>query len=213
MGVRAPQRIVIVDSDVSEAAEIEAALCSDIPGAQIAYRGISLSEGLGASESEACTCAVVHLDDVGIQQVSQVVTAFRERGVPVVYIAPESHTQARLAAVEAGAAAVVNDGAHPMSLSIAVMTVLDGGTWIPPDLMEAAFRSLAPVSLSGQERRALSLYASGMTLDAVAQHMEITPHTVKHYLDRVRDKYTAVGFPSRSKVDLHRIARLEGLLP
>lgn len=188
-------------------------MCSDMSSAQIAYCGTSLAEGLGASDSGACTCAVIRLDDASTGGVSHAVTAFRERGVPVVYIAPESHADSRIAAAAAGAAAVVNDGVHPMSLSIAVMTVLDGGTWIPPDLVEATFRSMAPVSLSGQERRALSLYASGMTLDAVAQHMQITPNTVKHYLDRVRDKYTAVGFPSRSKVELHRIARLEGLLP
>jgi hypothetical protein len=43
--------------------------------------------------------------------------------------------------------------------------------------------------------------------------MEITPNTVKHYLDRVRDKYTAAGIAARTKMQLHQVARLEGLLP
>jgi DNA-binding NarL/FixJ family response regulator len=91
--------------------------------------------------------------------------------------------------------------------------VLDGGTWFPPDLAGVLLRSSDSVELSGQERRALVLYASGLTLEMVARRMDITPNTVKHYIDRVRDKYTAAGIAARTKVDLNRVARSEGLLP
>ncbi len=213
MGVRTPQKFVVLAPDRTAGADIEAALGADMPGSQTIYCGVSLAEGLVRSREEGCDCAVVHMADGDPELISHVVSGFREFGVPVVCVVPESQREARLAAAAAGAAAIINDGGHPIHLSVAVMTVTDGGTWIPPDLAEAALRSVAPVSLSGQERRALVLYASGMTLESVARQMDITPNTVKHYLDRVRDKYTEVGIPSRTKVELHRIARLEGLLP
>jgi DNA-binding CsgD family transcriptional regulator len=74
-------------------------------------------------------------------------------------------------------------------------------------------RTLTQVKLSEQERRALVLYASGLTQDVVARRMGITANTVKHYLDRVRDKYSNVGVRARTKLELHAVARAEGLLP
>jgi hypothetical protein len=47
----------------------------------------------------------------------------------------------------------------------------------------------------------------------VARRMNITPNTVKHYLDCERDKYTRVGISARTKVQLNQVARKEGLLP
>jgi hypothetical protein len=43
--------------------------------------------------------------------------------------------------------------------------------------------------------------------------MGIASSTVKHYLDRVRTKYAEVGVHARTKLELHAIARAEGLLP
>jgi DNA-binding NarL/FixJ family response regulator len=57
------------------------------------------------------------------------------------------------------------------------------------------------------------LYASGMTQQMVARRMGIAPSTVKHYLDRVRQKYTDAGLVARTKLELHAIARREGWLP
>jgi hypothetical protein len=43
--------------------------------------------------------------------------------------------------------------------------------------------------------------------------MNVASSTVKEYLDRVRDKYTAVGIYARTKTQLYKQAREEGLLP
>ena len=113
----------------------------------------------------------------------------------------------------AGLISASGSGISLRNLSMAVRTVLDGGTWFPPDLAGAVLRTSTSVELSAQEKRALVLYASGLTLEMVARRMDITPNTVKHYLDRVRDKYTAAGISARTKVQLNHVARSEGLLP
>lgn len=96
------------------------------------------------------------------------------------------------------------------SLPQAVRAALEGSRWIAP---EFDISGSTRVALSPQERRALALYASGLTLDMVAVRMEITPNTAKHYLNRVRDKYGDAGVPARTKVELHQLARAEGYLP
>lgn len=66
--------------------------------------------------------------------------------------------------------------------------------------------------LSPRELDALRLYASGLKLTAVARRMEISPHTVKEYLDRVRAKYQQVGRPARTRTQLYAEANRDGLL-
>lgn len=66
--------------------------------------------------------------------------------------------------------------------------------------------------LSPREHDALRLYASGLTLAAVAGQMGISPHTAKEYLDRVRAKYRQVGRPVRTRTDLYAEASRDGLL-
>ncbi|MCB0922804.1 MAG: hypothetical protein KDC08_13465, partial [Actinobacteria bacterium] len=66
--------------------------------------------------------------------------------------------------------------------------------------------------LSGQELRALQLYAQGLTLKAVARRMSVSQNTAKEYLDRVRAKYLATGRAARTKAELQAAAREDGLL-
>jgi DNA-binding NarL/FixJ family response regulator len=69
-----------------------------------------------------------------------------------------------------------------------------------------------PPSLSQQERRALVLYASGLPLKSVAEHLDISTETAKTYLGRVREKYAQAGREARTKIALHRRAVEDGLL-
>jgi DNA-binding CsgD family transcriptional regulator len=67
-------------------------------------------------------------------------------------------------------------------------------------------------SLSPQERRALALYATGMTLDAVAEAMYVTPNTAATYLKRVRSKLRAAGGAVDSKLELRDCALAQGVI-
>jgi len=69
-----------------------------------------------------------------------------------------------------------------------------------------------PPPLSQQERRALVLYASGLPLKSVAEHLDISTETAKTYLGRVREKYAQAGREARTKIALHRRAVEDGLL-
>jgi DNA-binding NarL/FixJ family response regulator len=69
-----------------------------------------------------------------------------------------------------------------------------------------------PPPLSQQERRALVLYASGLPLKSVAEHLDISTETAKTYLGRVREKYAQAGREARTKIALHRRAVDDGLL-
>lgn len=85
-----------------------------------------------------------------------------------------------------------------MYLSVELAAMLAAGPDVP--------------DLSPRERDALRLYASGLKLTAVARRMDISPHTVKEYLDRVRVKYQQVGRPARTRTELYAEAQRDGLL-
>ncbi len=95
----------------------------------------------------------------------------------------------------------------------AVWAVLSRRQWVTPELATVMLTDASRPSLSDQEERALVLYASGLTLDAVAAALNVKPETVKTYLDRVKTKYAAAGRTARTKVELYREATRDGLLP
>ena len=205
---------VLLDDHALVRDGIERQLHSDFPECDIVYSGDSLLDALAAvSAASTCDCAIVDLDLGDETPVAETVSAFAVRDIPVVVVSAMARPDVLQAALTAGAQAFIAKRSNLGHLSKAVSTVLDGGTWIPPDLAGAVLRAQSNVDLSAQEKRALVLYASGLTLEMVARRMEITPNTVKHYLDRVRDKYTQAGIAARTKVQLHRVARMEGLLP
>jgi DNA-binding NarL/FixJ family response regulator len=196
MGLVDSPALVVLDDHELVRDGMERQLTTDFPGARVVYSGDSLLDALKATATSQCDCAVVDLDLGDQTPVAETVSAFTARGIPVVVVSAMARPDVLQAAMAAGAQAFIAKRSSLRNLSMAVRTVLDGGTWF-----------------SAQEKRALVLYASGLTLEMVARRMEITPNTVKHYLDRVRDKYTAAGIAARTKMQLHQVARLEGLLP
>jgi DNA-binding NarL/FixJ family response regulator len=210
----ASHSFVLLDDHALVRDGIERQLTTDFPNCQIIYSGESLAEALAAvSAAPICDCAIVDLDLGDETPVAETVSAFAVRQIPVVVVSAMARPDVLQAAMAAGAKAFIAKRSNLGQLSKAVNAVLDGETWIPLDLAGAVLRAESNVDLSAQEKRALVLYASGLTLEMVARRMDITPNTVKHYLDRVRDKYTQAGIAARTKVQLNRVARMEGLLP
>lgn len=209
-------RFVVLDDHELVRLGIAARLQADFPSSTLTYSGESLREAVVAVSAYDCDCAIVDLDLGDGTPVAEIVSAFSSRGIPVVVVSAIGRSAALESAFAAGAGAFVTKRSDLQNLPTAIDAVLAGKTWIAPDLAGVLVRAdsgdAAEVVLSGQEKRALVLYASGLTIDMVARRMGITPNTVKHYVDRVRDKYTAAGITARTKVDLNRIAREEGLL-
>ncbi len=114
-----------------------------------------------------------------------------------------------LAAVEAGAAGYITKDNDLPALVDAIREVAAGDAAIGPDLaflLSTDSRPSRP-KLSPREQLVLTTYASGATLEATARRAGIAYGTAREYLQRIKRKYTAVGLPAATKVDLANRAR------
>lgn len=206
-------RIVIVDDHPLVVEALMARLERTPSGAALHYAGASVFQAVHVARTQGCDCAIVDVDLGGPTRASEVVTAFSMHDIAVVALAERASVEGMEAALIAGASAYVDKCGDPRRITEAVDAAISGGTWVPPELSRRHGAQAATLALSAQEQRSLVLYASGMTLDTVARRMGIAPSTVKHYLDRVRHKCADAGFEARTKLELHAVARSQGLLP
>lgn len=116
------------------------------------------------------------------------------------------------AMIRAGVSGFVGKRDTEEDVIAAVWAVLRRRQWVTPELASVMAGDAQRPRLSDQEERALVLYASGLTLDAVAVALGVKPDTVKKYLERVKVKYAEVGRPVRTKIDLNREAIRDGLM-
>lgn len=112
--------------------------------------------------------------------------------------------------IRAGVGGVVGKRDPEGDIVAAAWAVLGRGEWMTTELASIIAGDPNRPSLSIQEERALVLYASGLTLSAVAASIGVQPDTAKQYLNRVKAKYTAVGRPVHTKSDLSRAAWVDG---
>lgn len=183
-----------------------------VPDAHILYAGPSKQEALRSAAEGGCDCCVVDLEVGADAAALDVLSTLSMYGVPTVALTARASSAHLESCLAAGVRGYVDKHGDARDVCDAVTAVLDGRTWLASE--GPAIRSeRATVTLSDQERRALVLYASGMTQDMVARRMGIAPSTVKHYLDRVREKYQSAGQPARTKIELHARARADGLIP
>lgn len=114
------------------------------------------------------------------------------------------------AVIRAGASGIVGKRDREDDVLDAVRTVLDDGEWMTPELAGIIAGDQTRPRLSDQEERALVLYASGLTLSAVASALGVKPATAKQYLERIKTKYTTAGRPLHTKTDIVRVAISDG---
>ncbi|MFB9767334.1 response regulator [Nocardioides kongjuensis] len=114
--------------------------------------------------------------------------------------------------IRAGVSGFVGKRDSEDDIVAAVWAVLERRQWITPELASVMAGDARRPRLSDQEERALVLYASGLTLDAVAVALGVKRDTVKKYLERVKAKYAEAGRPVRTKIDLNREAIRDGLM-
>lgn len=206
-------RFVVIDDHELVRDGLVRQLLEFYPQARIVHASDNVKAGVRAALEFGCDCAVIDLDLGDAAPAGEVVSAFTVHRIPVLVVSALATPGALTSALHAGAAGFVTKRSSSSDLRKAVNAVLVGSTWVAPDLAGMALRSTGQVELSAQEQRALTLYASGMTVDMVARRMTISPSTAKNYIDRVRAKYDRAGYRVRTKVELHTVARQEGLLP
>lgn len=208
----APVHIALVDGHQLVVEALEYRVRGAFPDASIVYGGTSVLAAVRHALDQGCDCAIVGLHPDETLSPSEVVQLFARHGIAVVALADKGCPSEMKATFDSGARGYVDKVTDPANVIRAVARVLAGGTWAPDDLAQRRARIAASVTFSDQERRALVLYASGLTQHSVARRMGIASSTVKHYLDRVRLKCDHAGIPARTKLELHTLARREGLL-
>ncbi|MYS76176.1 response regulator, partial [Streptomyces sp. SID5926] len=137
----------------------------------------------------------------------------RAAGSRVLIISTATGRAGVVEAVAAGADGYLTKDNDLDTLVEAVVTVAAGGTVHSPELAFAWAHHTGRLRprLSPKELEVLRHYASGLTLKATARRVGISPHTAKHHLDRVKDKYRRAGRPAYTKIDLAVRVREDGL--
>lgn len=117
-------------------------------------------------------------------------------------------------AARSGALGLVRKSADPSTLLDAIRRAVRGETVFTTDWAAAidADAQLIDAKLSQREQAVLSMYASGESAPAVASALGISRDTVADYVKAIRRKYSQVGRPASSRVDLYRRAVEDGIL-
>jgi DNA-binding NarL/FixJ family response regulator len=202
-------RIAIVDDHELVCAGLSA-LITDKPDITLIYAGAS-------PEQAAQTTPDVVLLDVdlgpGTLGVVEHVRLLQDAGANVLLISAYEEAPSIRLALREGALGFIPKRVSVDVLIEALTSVAQGEMYLSVDLASILANAPEAPGLSPRERDALSLYASGLKLTAVAHRMGISPHTAKEYLDRVRAKYEAVGRHARTRTELYAEAQRDGFIP
>lgn len=133
-------------------------------------------------------------------------------GAEVLLISATAPPSAILSGLRAGALGFLPKTACVAEVRSAVMDVAHGDVHLTMDLAAVLTADPERPNLSPQETKALRLYAAGGKIATIARTMDVSPYTVKEYLDRVRSKYAAIGRQARTRTELYVAADRDGFL-
>ena len=210
-------RVGVIDDDAM-LREGMAAWFSAMPDVQLIASAGSLDELLAEAPALDVILLDLNLRDSSLPSanVRRLVTS----GYRVLIVSTIPDAEHVIATISAGASGYVTKNRDLVALADAIREVAGGGFALSPELAFVLSRDLRRErpALSPRELEVLGLYASGMTLDAVARRIGIAPGTARTHLARVKQKYAEVGRPAYTKLDLadrHREDRLDldGLPP
>lgn len=208
-----PQSVIIVEDHPLFRQGLVTYLQRNMSHLEVLYAGDDVRQARDiCSENEVAVVLLdLHLGDK--RTPGELVALFTSHGVPVLIVSALSSFETIRVAFAMGALGFVTKDSPVEEIGQAIHEVIAGREWMPPQVKKALqLEDPGMVDLSPQEKRALLLYASGMKLDTVARHMKVSPSTVKQYLDRSKAKYLAAGLPIRTKTEMYRVLRDQGLL-
>jgi two-component system uhpT operon response regulator UhpA len=209
-------RLALIDSHAMVREGLQQSLMRALPGTEFVYAGPSIRDARPLIAQGPCSCVILDPSSGGEGREIQSVAEVAMVSVPLVVISGVGRDQQAAmerACLTAGAQAFVSKRQDTRRLVTTVRAVTgDRGLHSVPADVDSQ-EDVVGIRLSSQEQRALVLYASGLTVPQVALRMQLAPSTVKQYLDRVRDKSRVAGRIARTKTDLYRLARVQGLMP
>jgi DNA-binding NarL/FixJ family response regulator len=193
-------------------------LVRHLPDARIIYSGKSVSHFLQnhpapEQSSKYPTFVILDLDLGDDTDALENLKKLTEHKFVVIVVSALASTQTVRLMLGNGSAAYVSKNSDAESLRDAVKATINGDQYMSPDIAIALLSGdQISVNLSEKERQALTLYASGMKLEAVAESMTISRSTASEYIQRARKKYGKAGINLPNKTDLYRQAQKDGLI-
>lgn len=181
--------------------------------AEIAYVGSSIEDALAEHQRAELDCAILDLDLGDGQSPVSNTTALVDTGCKVLVVSGLANPVTVRLALRAGALGFISKQSSVDEFEDAFYSTLKNTPSTSRDVAAIlAEDETISVPLTERERTAMVLFASGLTIDAVARRMNVKTPTAQEYIKRVRAKYLKVGTPIPSKTDLYRQAREEGLV-
>lgn len=206
-------RIAILEDHPLMLRALSANLALQLPDLEFIYQGKSIADATSAISAGGCDLALLDLDlGDGIPPI-QNLEKLLATGTPVLIVSALAEQFLVRQALTNGASGFISKNANEATLLDAVKSIISGENYMSPDIATILLSDKTDPGLSAQEKQALSLYASGLKLDAVARSMNLSRSTVSEYIQRARKKYIKVGVNLPTKTDLYRQAQKDGLLP
>lgn len=188
-------------------------LTKEFPKSRITYEGADFLEARNVIEKSKPDLAIVDLHLGDGRPPGEIVALFSANRVPVLVISALNNFESVKSAFSMGAIGFVSKDSRTEELGRAIKSVLRGDEWISPTLSSAlSAKQSATDQLSAQEKKAIILYASGLKLELVARRMNVAPSTVKQYIDRAKAKFQTTGIDVRTKTQMYKVLRDEGLI-
>ncbi len=212
-----PWRVAIVEDHLLQRERTEQVLGRE-GGLRVVYSGATLPEFLAwlKDADPADHPRLLVLDLVVERDADADPAAVRrlvDRGMKVLVLSAMASPPLVRQMLRSGVGGVAGKQDTAQDIVEAAWTVIVGKEgWWTPDLAGIVASDVERPDLSIQEERTLVLYASGLTLDEVAEAMNVKQGTAKTYLNRVKAKYEAAGRPVSTKIDLNRVAEADGYL-
>ncbi len=209
--------VAFIDDHESVRLGVEAACARADPGTRIVFSGATVTEYLGWRDRASAAPADVVVLDLTLGDgttVTENVGRLIGDGSSVIIYSVADRPAAVREALAAGAAGVISKSSPIEDVVSAIATVARGEMLSNAEWASAVEgdREFATAQLSAREREVLKLYAAGLPLKIVADRLGIAFSTAKENIARIRMKYTEVGRPAPTKVDLHRRALEDGIL-
>ena len=209
----AGRRIAIVEDHPLMLRALSSNLALHLPDTEFIYQGKSISDALSAITISGCDLVLLDLDlGDGIPPI-QNLEKLLATGAPVLIVSALAEQFLVRQALTNGASGFISKNANEATLIDAVKSIISGENYMSADIATILLSDKTDPGLSAQEKQALSLYASGLKLDAVARSMNLSRSTASEYIQRARKKYIKVGVNLPTKTDLYRQAQKDGLLP
>lgn len=207
-------RVALIDDHESVRLGLTAAVRR--AGWEAVFDGATVAGYLAWRERERAAAADVVLLDLTLGDgttVTENVSALAADSAVIIHSVADRPATVR-EALAAGAVGVVSKSSPLDDVISAVALVARGEALNNIEWASAVEgdRAFADAQLSVREREVLRLYAAGLPLKAVADRLGIAYSTAKENITRVRVKYTEVGRPAPTKVDLLKRAVEDGLV-